>query len=562
MSNAAKNLTLLTSVLLGSLLLCEVAFRLINGVSPFALTNFREAGAIRVNLNNAVRYDSKLGWVHRENLDLGGFQTGEYAIRHHSPGQTRVRKGAILVSGSSFTAGSDVANADTWPAQLEQILDRPVENAAVGGYGVDQIVMRAEQLLPIVEPEAIVIDLMESTVQWVGYSVFTMPKPYFTLMDGKLVEHNVPVPRSLPSDLLPRAGWLKSIGGYSLIVDRVMSTIDANTWHGQPGTVDRIQNDPIDVTCALLQRLKLQAEERNIPVVVLSLFSGEQIVELERPPQTVLRVEKCARLMGFRLAKAFDRMRALYREDPQNMEELYGRYKSYHNLFAHFTPRGNREIAIVVADALKAQPAKGEATDYQLPSFVPGDGRNLLVGSEKLEELVSGAPGVVFHSLPKPADGQAQEFQISSSGTEGQHYLSLKPIKVDEGPVTLSFEVKLEGSDMFRAQLIAGAGTGMLADLDVRRVQSATFAVGELELRNMHAEVVPLRDGWHRISVGATLPVAVDLNIIVQLKDEAAGIAFASNGETVLLRRVQLEHGQSASPYRPSSDGRKPQLVK
>jgi hypothetical protein len=65
--------------------------------------------------------------------------------------------------------------------------------------------------------------------------------------------------------------------------------------------------------------------------------------------------------------------------------------------------------------------------------------------------------------------------------------LSFEPIKIDEGPVTLSFEVKLEGSETFRTQLIAGAGTAMLADLDLRREQSATLAIGELELLNMHA---------------------------------------------------------------------------
>src|SRR5262249_2171395 len=153
-----------------------------------------------------------------------------------------------------FTAGSGVVDADTWPAQLEQLLGRPVENAAAGGWGVDQVIMRAEDLMRVIEPEAIVIDLMDATIQWTSYSVLGMPKPYFTVARGKLAEHNVPVPRVLPNDGLPRVGWLKSMGSYSLIVDRVMATIDANAWYGVSETVARIQNDPVNVACTLLQR--------------------------------------------------------------------------------------------------------------------------------------------------------------------------------------------------------------------------------------------------------------------------------------------------------------------
>jgi hypothetical protein len=549
MSNAGKNLTLLASVLLMSLLLCEVAFRLINGVSPFALTNFRETRAIRVTFNDMSRYDALLGVVHRDNLDYGGFRTAEYGIRRHSPEQTRARKGAILVSGASFTAGSDVVDADTWAAQLEQILGRPVENAAVGGWGADQVILRAEQLIPILEPEIIVLDLMDATIQWVSYSVFGMPKPYFSIEKGKLIAHNAPVPRSLPHDLLPRAGWLKSIGSYSLIVDRVMSTIDANAWYGQPGTVVRIQNDPINVTCALLQRLKLKTEERNIRVALLSLFNAPQIMSTEGPPPSVISVEKCAGAMGFQLISAFDRMHALYREDPKSIEALYFKQN---DLFTHFTPRGNREVAMLVAEALKAQPAKGVASDYQLAPFVPGDGRNLFVGSGALEDLVSESQGVLLRKLVRGAS-EAQGFQMSASGVKGEHFIALKPVSVDGGPITLSLEVRAEESEAFRVELFVGSGSAVFAEFDLGRAYSTTIPVGELEFRNLDAQVLPLRGGWYGISLTVTLPAADEVRILLRLRDRAGVSNFASNGEAMLLRRLQLERGQSASPYRTSS---------
>jgi hypothetical protein len=110
-----------------------------------------------------------------------------------------------------------------------------------------------------------------------------------------------------------------------------------------------------------------------------------------------------------------DLMRALYVEDPNNMEALYGRYKSYNNMFAHFTPRGNREVAMAVAGALNADLAKGIATDYHLEAFVPGDGQNLIPSSETLEELIAGAPGVLFHTIRSRNQPQVRRRSFKSA---------------------------------------------------------------------------------------------------------------------------------------------------
>ena len=77
MSNAGKNLTLFTSVLVLSLVLCEVAFRLINGVSPLAFTNFREARVIRV----ACACDSALGAPRAADSPEGPHGTAVAAMR-------------------------------------------------------------------------------------------------------------------------------------------------------------------------------------------------------------------------------------------------------------------------------------------------------------------------------------------------------------------------------------------------------------------------------------------------------------------------------------------------
>ncbi len=64
---------------------------------------------------------------------------------HRSPNGSQ-----ILAIGDSFTFGSHVEDDETWPAQLSVLLNRPVWNAGVFGYGIDQMVLRTEKLLGLV----------------------------------------------------------------------------------------------------------------------------------------------------------------------------------------------------------------------------------------------------------------------------------------------------------------------------------------------------------------------------------------------------------------------------
>ncbi|MEE2830657.1 MAG: hypothetical protein VX498_15830 [Myxococcota bacterium] len=71
----------------------------------------------------------------------------------------------ILVVGGSNTYGGGVAAAETWPAQLERVLaenlDREVEvwNCGVSGYQLHQKVAFAAELLPRIQPDAILVQV-------------------------------------------------------------------------------------------------------------------------------------------------------------------------------------------------------------------------------------------------------------------------------------------------------------------------------------------------------------------------------------------------------------------
>ena len=66
-------------------------------------------------------------------------------LRVHSAAPAR--DAVVLVAGDSFTHGDEVADSESFPAALERILQVPVANFGVGGYGPDQAVLKLEGLI-------------------------------------------------------------------------------------------------------------------------------------------------------------------------------------------------------------------------------------------------------------------------------------------------------------------------------------------------------------------------------------------------------------------------------
>ena len=130
-----------------------------------------------------------LGWVLAPNFRSEGFNTIDHGFRRNFD-EKEVRTGAILAVGDSFTEGFDVVDdAGTWPAQLEKMTGTPVVNAGVAGYASDQIILRAEQVMPIVKPKTLIIGFTEVDISRAGLSGAGAPKPYFTTEKGELVYH-------------------------------------------------------------------------------------------------------------------------------------------------------------------------------------------------------------------------------------------------------------------------------------------------------------------------------------------------------------------------------------
>ena len=164
LSRIARKVLPVVAVSVAVLLALEIGLRLWHGVRVLDTANFVLVPADLFRGRPWEVYDPLLGWRlpdYRAGPYWGGtMATGELGVRMNSDTIERVPRGAVLAVGDSFTVGSCVANSDSWPARLENLLGRPVVNAGTAGWGVDQTVLRAESLTPILRPRSLVVGIL------------------------------------------------------------------------------------------------------------------------------------------------------------------------------------------------------------------------------------------------------------------------------------------------------------------------------------------------------------------------------------------------------------------
>lgn len=161
--------------------------------------------ATRAALPPQAAYDERLGWAPQENAswDLGSWTASTGADGIRTNGRPRPAGRPVMVVGDSFAFGSEVSDNETWPSMLESMISRPVLNAGVGGYGLDQAVLRAEQLVPVYRPSRLVVGVWLDDIRRCGRARHnTRLKPYFRIDGNNLVAMNRPVPREPRSALV------------------------------------------------------------------------------------------------------------------------------------------------------------------------------------------------------------------------------------------------------------------------------------------------------------------------------------------------------------------------
>jgi hypothetical protein len=360
----------------------ELAVRIALHAPILAWYDFRHERAIGT-INRAIQYDGLLGWRLRPHIRSAGFNTLDYGFRSNSSADAKIEPGGVLAVGSSFTAGSEVNDDQSWPAHLQQLTGWNVNNAGQGGYQADQIVLLAEQLLPIVRPQTIVVDLIPGTIIGTGYSSSGWPKPYFTIENNELSIHNSPVPQR-KAESLERAG-IKWYLGHFAVLDQFMATFLPNFWFTADGSsFVTVATDEVGVTCRLLARLKHKSDAASVGLILYLQYGGLEVVDSNRmaaaagagmyyrakrwlktklgplllntPPgapdwhQAAQESGACARDLGIKTVDELPLLRAVYDRNPAELRAYY--QMEHDGTMGHKSPFGNKEVAKLVAAAI------------------------------------------------------------------------------------------------------------------------------------------------------------------------------------------------------------------
>ena len=243
----------------------------------------------------------------------------------------------------------------------------------------------AEQLLPLVRPQVIVVDLIPGTILGNGYASSGWPKPYFTIENDALALHNSPVPHS--NAATDRAG-IKWYLGHFAVLDQFMAAFFANYWFTADGhSFVTVATDEIGVTCRLLERLKQQTDAADVRLLLNLQYGGLEVVDSNRvatsgwlfkqtrsarnkirafllglPPgapnwdEASQRVGICARDLGINTIDELPALRAVYNQNPPDLHKYYQIEPD--GSMGHKSPFGNRDVAERIAAAIgRLQPS-------------------------------------------------------------------------------------------------------------------------------------------------------------------------------------------------------------
>lgn len=256
-----------------------------------------------------LRYDSMLGWDLQPGASglLAGkpISISADGMRNHTPGVRAGSGPTILALGDSYTEGFAVADDETWPAHLERHTGRRVLAGGVRDYGLDQMILKAERLVPTIKPGTVVLAFIASDIDRTGRAARNgRHKPYFVAAGEGLELRNVPVP-TIPVDVPDTL--LRRVLGHSYLLHFTMGRLGAHElWHGD--TIHTGEDSDL-ISCRLIARFAGLVQREKVEALVVAFPRYEDwawpkngTVQRRR----VAAVLDCARNAGLRTLNTYD----------------------------------------------------------------------------------------------------------------------------------------------------------------------------------------------------------------------------------------------------------------
>lgn len=331
-------------------LILEISYRMWTEMPLTRSENFLVGQLSLSRLNSKIiDHDALLGWKLASHYGQPGsdFITGEYGIRMNGDTVVPSVHGSVLAVGDSFTAGSGVKNAETWPAQLEKIIHEPILNGSSGGWGTDQIVLRAEQLIEKIHPKTIIISLLAQDSLRNSFDLYGIGyKPWFKIETGELTLQGVPVPKVEEKPVW--FGPIRQIFGRSWLVHSSMMRIAPLWWANVSLTYHRAltNKEGIEVSCKLMDRLAEMSKKTGIKVLTVMQYGAQESLN-ETPPWYGRDVDECISEAGL---ETLDTHAPLHQVSKDDHEKFVRFWLNEGGQLGHMSPEGNRFIASLIKE--------------------------------------------------------------------------------------------------------------------------------------------------------------------------------------------------------------------
>jgi len=257
--------------------------------------------------------------------------------------ESNLAGGAILTVGDSFVFGDQVSDDETWPALLEQRLNRRVVNGGVAAYGTMQAVLRAEQLLKVQDYSLLILSILvgEDPLRdrWVNFDMYR--RPAVIRDDGKLRLTTIEESGRVLSLVCAHA-WIPGLFFWSHVAKRVFSRIGYDgrciaKKHPTAATADQIIEFVLERFAALpvAKAILLQYPQYA--------FSGPAL-DAARAFDQAREIRDNAKRRGVPVIDTYDALGL------EPLDEMY----AHHGHFPHHSKGGNGVVADVLVREIAA----------------------------------------------------------------------------------------------------------------------------------------------------------------------------------------------------------------
>lgn len=312
-----------------------------------------------------INFDKRLGWVSRPNTHanypewIGSISIDSEGMRSNGDACKSCAEPPLIAVGDSFTFGQGLSDKNTWPAILQKLTMRRVLNAGVGGYGLDQMFMRAQDLERTMANSTLIIGMIPNDIWRVGKTkIWGASKPTFRIENGNLVGIN-----PSPSHAI-RIDFIYHLLDYSFLYHRLCNSeriSERIRGYLRPPIINWTMDSDnyAEISCAIMKQF---AKLKFLHGIFLMEMYAQG--ELENIPEYYKQFQDCVKtIKGIKIVD-------LYNQFDSAMKEGDAIYIPHDG---HLNSRGTQRVAQDFYEVLKAQPQWGRpGRTVPTPSNITG----------------------------------------------------------------------------------------------------------------------------------------------------------------------------------------------